>query len=231
MAKEAVDQPEAFDGAADEDAPIIDLESREVKNLTPEEAKAPPTVAALDAEPAPKSEAPAEANTGGNSGDEAEQGELTETLGKLLAAIEGLREGRDAISMRRDLVSLHDKLMPEIQASRDAAKQSETAIEKLAESGDDAKVMLAKIDGSISGLEGYLLVNLEERLQTVTDSIQSAQGGSRTSKWLKLAVFGNFVLTIFVLCLLIWPTESQGFLNALASFSFDDWLTSLQPRP
>ncbi len=230
MAKEAVDQPEAFDRAADEDAPIIDLESREVKNLTPEDAKAPPTVAALDGEPAPKSEAPADDNAGENGG-EAGEGEPTETLGKLLAAIEGLREGRDAISMRRDLVSLHDKLMPEIQASRDAAKQSEASIEKLAESGDDAKVMLAKIDGSISGLEGYLLVNLEERLQTVTDSIQNAQGGSRTSKWLKLAVFGNFVLTIFVLCLLIWPTESQGFLNALASFSFDEWLTSLQPRP
>ena len=39
------------------------------------------------------------------------------------------------------------------------------------------------------------------------------------------------LLTVFVLCLLIWPAESQGFLKALASFSFGDWLNSLQPRP
>ncbi len=231
MAKEAIDQPEAFDRAAEEDAPIIDLESREVKNLAPEDATAAPSITTFDAEPEPTGEAPAEADAGKSVDSEAGQGELTETLGKLLTAIEGLREGRDAISMRRDLVSLHDKLMPEIQASRDAAKESEGAVEQLAESADDTKVMLAKIDGSISGLEGYLLVNLEERLQAVSESIQGAQGGGRTSKWLKLAVAGNLLLTVFVLCLLIWPAESQGFLKALVSFSFGDWLNSLQPRP
>ncbi len=244
MAKEAIDKPENFDN--DGTTPVIELESREVKTVDREQdvsegresaAQRPPgsPSASIDVTAGLADSSGSEANT---SEEEATEEPLAATeqspedvLKSLSSTLANMREGRDALSMRRDLVSLHDKLIPEIQASRDAALQSESAIQSATEATNELKALLSKLDQSISGLEGYLLVNLEERLQSLGENTQATGGSPRIPRWLKLAIAGNLLLTALALGSLLWPEQSRSLIEAISTFSFDQWLKSLEPRP
>lgn len=253
MAKEAITKPDTFSEDDNGDAPVIELESREVKHLEEErdgggddsagapsekpstEAGAESGAARTEAKRAADGDGRNEATPGTGPAHEVGSGPaeppLEQSVAKLITVLEGMREGRDAVSMRRDLVSLHDKLVPEIQASRDAARQSEAGTQSLSETSAELKGLLGKVDGSISELEAYLLVNLEERLQAIGKGVKTSGRSTRIPRWLQFAVLGNLLLTSIVLFGLFWPEQSRGVTEAIASFSIEGWLKSMEPRP